>query len=109
MKNLILSIFFALILCGLTLAQSPLPELEKVKEIKLLESTRDDVRRILDGYDFDFSVDSNYYEWFSTKDASVKIDYSGGKCSADSGEWIFSDWLVTDIYVALNNLVDLKN
>ncbi len=64
MTKFIPLIFFTLTLCGLTFAQSPLPEFEKVKEIKLLESTRDDVRRILGGYDLEDFVIQAFNRFF---------------------------------------------
>ncbi len=53
MKKIILFVFISSIMCGFVFAQTPFPELDKVKQIKLLESTRKDVKRILAEYEDD--------------------------------------------------------
>jgi hypothetical protein len=100
MKKIIILLIFSFVVCSYTFAQSALAELDKVREIKLLKSTRVDVRRILADYNLDISDDSRYYQWFSTNNAHVKISYSKGKCSDNSAYWNVDEWKVTKIDVS---------
>ena len=108
MKKLIILIIFILSLLNLVQAQI-LFGLEKVKEIKLLESSRDDVRRELADYSSDISDDSRYYQWFSTKNANIKISYSDGGCSDNFVDWNVPEWKVEEIEISLENSIKLKN
>jgi hypothetical protein len=82
MKKSIVCAIFCLAICGFAFAQSKFPELDKVRQIKLLESTREDVRRIFAGYKErvsaldDFSV-------FSSKNFWLRVEYSGAGCNYD--------------------------
>ena len=101
MKKNILFLFFILALGSFTFAQSRIPELDKAKEIKLLESTRKDVKRILKGY----KSDDDDAEDFSTANADIEISYSFGDCSdaaVDTDEWNISKGKVTKIEISLN-------
>jgi len=70
---------------GFASAQPPLPELEKIKQIKLLESTSDDVKRILAGYEENLYVLDNFH--YSAKYYSFNIYYSSGSCSDENEDW----------------------
>lgn len=72
MKKIIVSLFVISAICGFALAQSKLPELEKTKKIKFLESTRKDVKRILAGY----KADDKDVESFTTENAKIVISYT---------------------------------
>ncbi len=100
MRKSILLIAFTLVICNLSFAQSPLPELKKVREIKLLESTREDVRRILADYKLEDSDDWRYSQTFSTSNAEIYIEYSNGQCSNEFDEWNVSEWIVTNIEIS---------
>jgi len=103
MKKLIAFLFFISITCGFAVAQSRLPEFVKAKEIKLLESTRDDVKKILSDYE---SNDSDA-ETFSNENVDIKISYSTGDCSAkgDSERWNIAKGKVKFIKISLNNSI----
>lgn len=107
MKNLIAYIVFCLAMSVCAFAQSKFPELEKVKKIKLLESTRDDVKKIFSDKDEE-SEDDEY----STDELDIEISYSEGKCSEDSGEvWNVPEGKVTRIVIRFDGEVtpqDLK-
>ena len=109
MKKFIILIVLGLAMSNLTFGQSPLVELDRVKEIKLLESNRDDVRKILADYNLDISDDSRYYQWFSTKNAHIMVRYSNGKCSNNSEYWNIPEWKVTSIDFSPKNLIKIPD
>jgi hypothetical protein len=95
------------VLNGLVFAQS-LPELEKVKEIKLLESTRDDVRRILGEYFKKPDSDDT----FETSNAEIEVSYSAGKCKIEDKEpegWDVVEGKVAQIKITPKRKTLLKN
>jgi hypothetical protein len=93
MKKFIILVIFCLAFCSFTFAQS-FPELEKVKQIKLLESTRYDVKRIFD--DADEDSDGDYY---STDIFRISFEYSYGECGEEDSdeEWNVPEGKVTEI------------
>lgn len=82
-----------------------LPELEKVKEIKLLESNRDDVRKILADYRLETSANLNYQEWFHTDNSTISIRYSEGKCTQDMQDWEVPKFKVIEATIVPNILI----
>lgn len=95
-KNISLFFLFSA-MCGFAFAQSPLAEFDKAKEIKILESNRDDVKKILAGYKHDDSANDDYKQYFSTKNAEVRITFSKGDCAISSAYWNVPEWVVTNI------------
>src|SRR5258708_5259272 len=73
-------------------AQSPLVGFKKVQEIKLLESSRDDVVKLLADDSLSFSNSSYHSQSFFTDKAVIKISYSNGRCSDESEDWNVSEW-----------------
>lgn len=106
MKKIFAIVFFISAMCGFAIAQSRLPEFEKVKKIKLLESTREDVKRILAGYK---TVDKDA-DWFEGKNADIDITYTQGDCSEEDSEemWNVPEGRVKFIEISLNNSGKLK-
>lgn len=99
MKKIITFIVFSLAMCSFAVAQSPLADFEKVKEIRLLESKRKDVKRILADYT------SDNYESFSNENFDIDIDYADGEsCSEEDSDaiWNVSKWKVTRIEISPN-------
>lgn len=86
MKKIFAIIFFISAMCGFAFAQSRLPEFEKAKKIKFLESTRKDVKNILAGYK---SVDDDA-DFFEGKNADIKISYTEGDCLDEDSEEIWN-------------------
>lgn len=91
MKKIILFVFFCLALNGFAYTQTFRAELAKIRTITLLESTRDDLKKILTGYKSDeedgktkTKKEPVYNETFSSKIAEVEIDYTEGDCSDES-------------------------
>ena len=71
-KKLLIFTTLILTLSGFCFAQSRLPELDKAKEIKLLESTREDAKKILASY----KSDDEDAEMFTAENADIEISYS---------------------------------
>lgn len=124
MKKLIVSTIFVLAWCGFACAQTPRDVIEKVREIKLLESARDDVQRALINYesdDYDFEEHSqDFYSDF----ADVEVSYASGKCRenpATSGEdeeeprddvakiWNVAEWKATKIVVEFDEPIQIED
>lgn len=84
---------------GLNFAQSPLTEFDKVKEIRLLESTNEDVKRILAGYEHDADEDDDTEQSFSTEKAGITVIFSEGDCSDDSEYWSVPRMTATKITI----------
>ncbi len=105
MKNLVIVAVFCLAMCSFASAQSSFPELDKVKKIKLLESTRADVKKIFGEYNKDSEGGS-----YSTDNVIIRISYSSGDCSDDSDEnWNVAEGLVTEIFVQLDISITPKD
>ena len=111
MKNI--SLFAALLLTiNITaFAQSLAFELDRIRQIKLLESSRDDVRRIL----YDYKLDSaekddepSYSQDFSSEKLDIEISYTTGDCSDDADdtdEWKVAKGKVKFIEISFNDSV----
>lgn len=110
MKKLIACVAFCLAMNVCVVAQSKFPELEKAKKIKLLESTREDVKKIFGDNDEEFDGDV-----YSTDEIYVRISYSGGDCSAEDSdedteaEWNVPEGKVTKIEVRFEDTVTPKD
>lgn len=108
MKNFFL---FALLLLTLNIsvfAQALSYELDKIREIKMLESTRGDVSRILVGYEYDKDDDEETTMEFSTKNIDVEIEFSAGSCSEEAeetDEWNVPKGKVKRIEITFKNSV----
>lgn len=109
MKKIIILILFSLMSCSLVSAQSPLAELDKVKKIKLLESTRDDVLKILADYKLDISDNSGYYQSFSNDKAYITTRYADGNCADDLEDWNVPEWKVTSIEISPKNEIQIED
>ncbi len=109
MKKTFAFVVFILALCGFAFAKSPFAEFEKAREIKLLQSNRDDVKRILAAYEYDDSEDEDYEQFFSTENAEIEISFSRGDCSDDSETWKVAEWTVTKIEVSPENAIKVED
>ncbi|MEZ5424767.1 MAG: hypothetical protein R2747_00760 [Pyrinomonadaceae bacterium] len=107
MKRLFVLLFFIPALCGFATAQTRLPELDKAKEITLLQSTRDDVKKIL----ADFEADDEDAESFTGKKADIEISYSTGGCSDEDSEeiWNIPEGRVSLIEISPNDPVKIED
>lgn len=112
MKKIVIIAVWILATCGFASAQSPRAVLDKVKEIKLLESTRNDVRRILVNYESNDPDYEEYSDEFSNDIADIEVSYSSGKCEADDEEnyyndiaeiWKVDEWRATKIVLAFDD------
>jgi hypothetical protein len=96
MKRIFATLFFISLMCGFASAQNSFPELEIAKEIKLLRSTRSDVRAIMSEFDReeDDEVEEYFGQDFRSDKAKVKVSYSTGDCSEDAGFGNYPEWNV---------------
>lgn len=116
MNKFLFLICLSFVVCNLVIAQS-IPELDKVKEIKLLESNRQDVRKILSSYEladtkWDYFYEDNwgYVDFFYTDNAEVKVSYADGKCEKnDFRGFNVPEWTVEYIKVSLNQPIKFSN
>ena len=109
MKRIIFLIVFSLAMCNFAFAQSPLAELEKIKEIKFLKTTREDAAKIFADYFLSLSDDSRHYQWFSTKNANIQVSYSSGRCSETREDWNVPEWKVTEVEISFENSIAPKD
>lgn len=113
MKSLV--ILFILAFCNFTFAQSLSFELDKIRQIKLLESTRDDVKRILSSYksdDAEKDDEPDYSETFSSENIDIEISYTTGDCSDeadDTDEWKVAKGKVKFIEISFTDSVKFED
>lgn len=111
MKRLSIVLFIILSASGVASAQFPAAVLKQIRQIRLLESNRNDVRRILSGYDA--TGDDDHYQEFSNEDVEIDVSYSSGVCSDDrdsdepSEIWSVREWIVTRIEIAPSTAIKL--
>ena len=109
MKILSILILLVLIYTGSTYGQSISEAVSKVRQIKLLESTRHDVKKLLHGYDA--TDDEGYYQEFSKQGLTIEITYSSGICSDEPddedvpGTWNVREWTVVRIEISPEDAV----
>lgn len=93
-----MQLFFFLILLGILCnssnAQIPLRILEKVKQIRLLESTPENVEKLLAPESFTYSSSENHHQTFWTDKAVISVKYASGKCTQEEYQW--NDWNVPE-------------
>ena len=107
--KLSIALLLTLTFSSLTVGQSHRDLIAKVREIKLLESTRDDVRRIL--ADFITSESNEYSQDYDNDEVTITVHFSDGICSADTEEdddedsirWNVGEWTVTRIEIVPSN------
>lgn len=108
MKKIIVPIILSLLLCSFTFAQTQFG-LDKIKEINLLESNRDDVRRILASYNLEADEDS-HYDRFSLNNSEIRINYSEGNCEEfDFDAFNVPEWKAIHIDIEPDNPIKLKD
>ncbi len=112
MNKLIFTTILILTLSIFGHAQSKFPELDKAREIKLLQSNRKDVKRILKGFKHDKDEDNDYRQTFSTKNADIEITFSNAEdCSEEDSEkvWDVGEWQVTDVTIYVKTELRFEN
>lgn len=73
MKKTIFFLFIILAMGSSAFSQSSIPEFDKAKQIKLLEATREKVKKILADFENDDLDDESQFQSFSNKVASYQI------------------------------------
>jgi hypothetical protein len=113
MIKLATAVLVILSLAGWAFGQSYRDALAKAREVKLLESTRDDIRRLFAGYNT--SEGNDHFARYYNDDVSIRVKFSDGTCSEDPEEnddsvvWKVSEWTVTHIEIDLEEAVALKD
>lgn len=111
MKKILALIAFSLAFCGYLSAQSFVPELDKIKQIVFLETSRDEVNKL-------FAADTvvsyaradDFEDYFYTNNANISVYYSKGNCAKEFEEvWNAPKWTVTAINISSKNEVWLKD
>lgn len=107
----------------MALAQTPRETIKNVKEIKLLESTRDDVQRLLVNYESDdYDFEEHSQEFFSDS-ADIEISYSSGECRENAVDkddeeesrndvaeiWNVAEWRATKIVIDFDEAVKIED
>jgi len=113
MKSLSVIVALLLVFAGSSRGQSFNETIAKVRQIKLLVSTRDDVKKILRSYEA--GDDSGHYQVFSNEDLRIEVTYSSGACTDDADEedasevWNVKVWTVTRIEIEPSEPITLQN
>lgn len=85
---------------------------DKVKQIRPLESSRDDVRRLLTDFNTNFA--GQYDQTFHRGDIDVDIYYSDGSCSGHASEqeysslWNVEEWKVVRVEVGFGETITAR-
>lgn len=110
MKKTFAFLIFILAVCISAFAQSTLPNLEKIKQLKLLESTREDAIKLLNNEDVGYNYLPDYdVSYFYSEDANVRVFYSSGDCSDEDEDWNVSEGKITGISISPRGFVELKD
>ncbi len=115
MKKLLVISVFILMFCGFSFAQSLVEEVEKARQIKLLEDDWEDVKRIFGDKTLDYSEFST--PWLiNTNNARFHIVYTKGKCfekldeNSESEEWNVEKGKVKRIFIEFKDaILDLND
>lgn len=111
MKRLSIILFLIFSTGGASFAQFPQTLLKQVRQLKLLESNRNDVKRILAGYEA--TDDDGHYQEFSNEHMNIEVSYSSGTCTDDRDSedateiWNVPEWRVTRIEITPNEAIEL--
>ena len=100
MNRLFVLILVSFAMCDFAFAQLPLAELRKIKEIKILESTKEEAIKILAGESITYSDSTDFfYTDFSMANAKVRVFYASGNCAEENEDWNVPSYVVTQINV----------
>lgn len=81
--RLAFAVLFALLVSDLICAQTPAEALSTAQKIRLLESTRQDVRKLFAGYSSDLD-DEDDSDTFEDQGIEIEVWYASGMCSDDA-------------------------
>ena len=109
MKKIAIVFVFCLAACGAALAQSSLSVFEKAREIKILESTLNDVQRIFVNFEAGDFDDDLYEQWFYGENVSIRVLFSSGDCSDDSEYWNVRKLTATKASITFKNPVKIED
>ena len=108
MQRIAAFLFLIAIICTSAFAQTLSAELDKIKQIKLLESTREDVERILSGYKGKhYAVGLS--QTFSSKKIEIEVSYTRGDCPDGVDKWNIEKGKVDFIDISFNDPVKFED
>ncbi|MBX7174284.1 MAG: hypothetical protein K1X72_25145 [Pyrinomonadaceae bacterium] len=110
MKKLFILICLSFIISHPIRSQN-LPELNKIREIKLLEHTNDDIRKILNEYKLIVWEKVTHRDTFETDNSVIEVNYSKGKSDPESGVSMgceIPEWKATSITITLKKTINPK-
>ena len=106
-RSSLISLLFVMYLACSATGQTVQVALDDVKQIKVLVSSREDVRKILANYETTF--DDDHYQRFSNNAVDVKVTYSSGTCSEEESDeydyedqWKVGKWVVTRVEMTID-------
>jgi len=109
MKKILLILSLYLLVCGSALAKTPFAEFEKAREIRLLQSTREDIKRILKDFEHDADEDDDYTQTFSNKTAEIEVTFAKGDCSEDLELWNVNEWVAVKVIIDFEEDIKVKD
>lgn len=104
MRKFTILLFLTLVASSTALGQSLTNLLKQIGQIKPLESTRADAKRILREYETNDGA--HHYQEFSNDKVTIEITYATGACSGDPDDedasevWNVREWTVTGIEIS---------
>lgn len=90
-------------------AQFDIPEINKLKEIRMLESNVFDVQRLLFDYKSDGWDVDEYELIFVTENYAIGLYFSSGNCSEDDEIWNAPEWKVRRIEIEPDDSLKIKD
>ena len=112
MKIIITFLFLISASCVSVFAQSLSYELDKIREIKMFESTHDDVKKILTDYKSDDEDAKSNLQTFTSDNIEIEVSYTTGECSdkaAEMDEWNIPKGKVKLVEITFTDSVTLED
>jgi len=113
-KNFLVVLLFVMCLTCLANGQTVQVALDDVEQLKVLVSSREDVRKVLSNYNTTF--DDDHYQSFSNDAVDIQVTYSSGTCSEDESDeydyedqWKVGKWVVTRVEMTIDVPTKLEN
>ena len=90
---------FVLLVSSYVQGQFNIPQINKLKEIRLLKSHRYEVQNLLSDFELQQTDEKDHVQRFTTDNYSIKVRYSFGNCIDDYDIWNVGEWIVTEISI----------
>jgi hypothetical protein len=97
-------------ICSLTFAQSFIADLEKLKQLEFLKSTKEDAIKLLNNEDVGYNDSPDFdISYFYSEDANITVSYSSGNCSDENEDWNVPEGRITEITIAPKTYININN